>query len=74
MTVGFLAVVVAGAVGIFIALVSAGFGGWVDRVLTRITDAFLALPYLMIGVTVVARLRPSLMVVILVIGLLRRMD
>jgi len=74
MTVGFLAAFVAGAVGTFVALVSAVFGGWVDRVLMQITDAFLALPYLMIAVTVVAILKPSLMVVILVIGLLRWMD
>jgi peptide/nickel transport system permease protein len=73
-TVGFLAVFVAGAVGTLIALVSAVFGGWVDRVLMQITDAFLALPYLMIAVTVISILTPSLMVVILVIGLLRWMD
>jgi peptide/nickel transport system permease protein len=72
--VGFLAVFVAGAVGTSIALVSAVFGGWVDRVLMQITDAFLALPYLMIAVTVISILKPSLMVVILVIGLLRWMD
>ena len=40
----------------------------------QITDAFLALPYLMIAVTVISILKPSLMVVILVIGLLRWMD
>jgi peptide/nickel transport system permease protein len=73
-TVGLLAVFVAGAVGTSIALISAVFGGWVDRVLMQITDAFLALPYLMIAVTVISILKPSLMVVILVIGLLRWMD
>jgi peptide/nickel transport system permease protein len=73
-TVGFLAVFVAGAVGTFIAMVSAVFRGWVDRLLMQITDAFLALPYLMIAVTVIAILQPSLTVVILVIGLLRWMD
>jgi peptide/nickel transport system permease protein len=73
-TVGFLAVFVAGAVGTAIALISAVFRGWADRVLMQITDAFLALPYLMIAVTVISILKPSLMVVILVIGLLRWMD
>ena len=72
--VGFLAVFVAGAVGTAIALVSAVCRGWVDRILMRITDAFLALPYLMIAVTVISILQPSLTVVILVISLLQWMD
>jgi peptide/nickel transport system permease protein len=72
-TVGFLAVVVSGAVGTLIALVSGVLRGWVDAVLMRITDAFLALPYLVVAVTVVAILGSSLLNVILVIGLLRWM-
>ena len=73
-TVGFLAVFVAGAVGVLVAVVSGVYKGWVDRVLMRVTDAFLALPYLMVAVTVISILKPSLMNVILVIGLLRWMD
>jgi peptide/nickel transport system permease protein len=72
-TVGFLAVVVSGAVGTLIALVSGVLRGWVDAVLMRIIDAFLALPYLVVAVTVVAILGSSLLNVILVIGLLRWM-
>jgi len=72
-TVGFLAVFVSGAVGTLIALVSGVVRGWVDAVLMRITDAFLALPYLVVAVTVVAILGSSLTNVILVIGLLRWM-
>ena len=73
-TVGFLAVFVAGAVGVLVAVISGVYKGWVDRVLMRVTDAFLALPYLMVAVTVISILKPSLMNVILVIGLLRWMD
>jgi peptide/nickel transport system permease protein len=73
-TVGFLAVFVAGTLGVLIAVVSGVYKGWVDRLLMRVTDAFLALPYLMIAVTVISILRPSMMNVILVIGLLRWMD
>jgi peptide/nickel transport system permease protein len=72
-TVGFLAVFVSGSMGTFIAMVSGLLRGWVDVVLMRITDAFLALPYLVVAVTVVAILGSSLMNVILVIGLLRWM-
>ncbi len=71
--VGVLAVFVAGAVGTLVALVSGVFRGWVDIVLMRITDGFLALPFLMVAVTVVSLLGPSVTNVILVIGLLRWM-
>src|SRR6266446_2501697 len=73
-TVGFLAVFVAGTLGVLIAVVSGVYKGWVDRLLMRVTDAFLALPYLMIAVTVISILKPSMMNVILVVGLLRWMD
>jgi len=73
-TIGFLAVFVAGTLGGLIAVVSGVYKGWVDRILMRVTDAFLALPYLMIAVTVISILKPSMLNVILVIGLLRWMD
>lgn len=73
LTVGFLAVFVSGVAGTLIAVLSGVVKGWVDTVLMRITDAFLSLPYLMVAVTVVSLLGPSLINVILVIGLLRWM-
>jgi peptide/nickel transport system permease protein len=73
-TIGFLAVFVAGSLGVLIAVVSGVYKGWIDRILMRVTDAFLALPYLMIAVTVISILKPSMLNVILVIGLLRWMD
>ena len=56
-----------------IAVVSGVMRGWADTVLMRLTDAFLALPFLMIAVLVVSLLGPSLVNVVLVIGLLRWM-
>jgi peptide/nickel transport system permease protein len=73
-TVGFLAVFVSGALGTIIATISGVFGGWLDTFLMRTTDAFLALPYLMVAVTVISILGPSVKNVILVIGLLRWMN
>jgi peptide/nickel transport system permease protein len=72
-TVGILAVFVAGGVGTIMAVLSGVYKGWMDVVLMRLTDAFLALPFLMIAVTVVSLLGPSILNVILVIGLLRWM-
>jgi len=73
MTVGLLAVFISGTVGTLIALFSGVIKGWIDVVLMRLTDGFLALPYLMVAVTIIAILGPSLVNVILVIGLLRWM-
>jgi peptide/nickel transport system permease protein len=72
-TVGFLAVFVSGTVGTLIAVLSGVLRGWVDTLLMRLTDAFLALPFLMVAVLVVSLLGPNLLNVILVIGLLRWM-
>lgn len=47
-------------VGGIIGLVAGAFGGWVDTVLMRITDIFLALPGPVLAITVVAALGPSL--------------
>ena len=71
--VGFMAVFISGTLGTLIALVSGVARGWVDTLLMRITDGFLALPYLMVAVTVIAILGAGLWNVILVIALLRWM-
>jgi len=71
--VGILSVFVAGIVGTLIAVLSGFLRGCTDRVLMSITDGFLALPYLMVAVTAVAILGPSLTNVILIIGLSRWM-
>jgi peptide/nickel transport system permease protein len=72
-TVGILAVFVAGALGTAMAVLSGVYKGWLDIVLMRVTDAFLALPFLMVAVTVVSMLGPSMLNVVLIIGLLRWM-
>ena len=73
-TVGFLAVFVSGATGTIVAVVAGVFKGWIDGLLIQITDAFLALPFLMVAVAVVSLLGPSKTNVILVLGLLRWMS
>jgi peptide/nickel transport system permease protein len=67
------AVMLAGLLGTLIALVAGVLRGWVDRVLMQITDAFLSLPYLMVALTVVTLLGPSIINLIIVIGFLRWM-
>ena len=73
-SVAVIAVLVSGAVGTVIALVSGVLKGWVDALLMQFTDGFLALPALMVAVVVVSILGPSMTNVILVLGLLRWMS
>src|SRR5215470_20329230 len=42
--VGFTAVIVAGVIGTGLGIVSGYLGGWVDQVIMRLTDTWLALP------------------------------
>src|SRR5215472_12298799 len=46
MVVGFTAVIVAGILGTVLGIVSGYLGGWVDQVIMRVTDTWLALPAL----------------------------
>ena len=67
------AVLLAALLGTLIALIAGVVRGWVDRLLMQITDAFLSLPYLMVALTVVTLLGPSIINLIIVIGFLRWM-
>lgn len=68
--VGVSAGAVAIVVGLFIGLISGYFGGTVDEVLMRIVDFFLVIPALVFMIIVAALLGPSIVNVIMVIGLL----
>jgi peptide/nickel transport system permease protein len=57
LTVGFLVVVITLVIGIPVGAVSGFFGGWIDNVLMRITDAALSLPALMVLILLSAILR-----------------
>lgn len=55
--VGFLVVLITLAIGIPVGAISGFFGGWIDNVLMRITDAALSLPALMVLILLSAILR-----------------
>lgn len=52
--VGVLATLIGLAVGIVIGTVAGAFGGWVDTVLMRVTDVLLAIPSLLLAISVAA--------------------
>ena len=55
-----LVVMTVGPVGLLIGATAGYFGGWVDTVLMRITDIFLAFPRLILALAFVAALGPGL--------------
>jgi len=57
LTVGFLVVLITLVVGIPVGAVAGYFGGWIDNVLMRITDAALTLPALLVLILLSAMLR-----------------
>lgn len=67
--VGAFAALVAGVIGGVVGAVAATVGGRVDRLLMRTVDAVASLPHLLLGIFIVAMLRPSLGAVVLSIGL-----
>ncbi|GAA2709719.1 ABC transporter permease [Micromonospora olivasterospora] len=67
--VGAVAALAATAIGGLVGAVAGTVGGLVDRTLMRVVDTIAALPHLLLGIFVVAMLRPSLGAVILSVGL-----
>ena len=64
-----LVVLTAPVAGLFIGTVAGYFGGWVDSVLMRITDIFLAFPKLILALALVAVLGPGMVNAVLAIAL-----
>jgi peptide/nickel transport system permease protein len=69
LTVGLSAMAVTLVIGVSIGLGSGFFGGTVDFILMRFTDVMLTLPALLLAMAFVSVLRPSLLSILLVIGL-----
>jgi peptide/nickel transport system permease protein len=67
--VGVAAMAVTMTIGVTIGLLSGFFGGATDFILMRFTDVMLTLPALLLAMAFVAVLRPSLLSILLVIGL-----
>ncbi|GIP38694.1 peptide ABC transporter permease [Paenibacillus sp. J31TS4] len=66
--VGIFAVAVAGLIGVVLGLVSGYYGGWIDKLISRVVDAFLAIPNILFILVILAVLGPGLFTLILVIG------
>ena len=69
MVVGFTAVIVAGVIGTVLGIISGYLGGWVDQVIMRMTDTWLALPALTFAIFLAAIVGPSEMNIVIILGL-----
>ena len=68
MVVGLTAVLVAGAVGTALGILSGFLGGWVDQVIMRVTDTWLALPALTFAIFLAAVVGPSEMNIVIILA------
>jgi peptide/nickel transport system permease protein len=66
---GVVSVLIAVVIGVPFGLISGYFGGWVDMVISRITEALLAMPFLIMAIALAAFLGPSLTNAMIAIGL-----
>lgn len=66
---GVVSVAIAIAIGVPFGVIAGYFGGWIDMVISRVTDAFLAMPFLITAIALAAFLGPSLTNAMIAIGL-----
>src|SRR5918911_695562 len=65
---GVISVGIALTIGVPLGLVAGYLGGWIDVLLSRITDAMLAIPFLILAIALAAFLGPSLGNAMIAIG------
>ncbi len=70
LAVGVVAVAIYVAIGVVLGSIAGYVGGWVDGFIMRLTDMVLSFPAIIVIITLVSILGPSLFNVMLVIGLL----
>jgi ABC-type dipeptide/oligopeptide/nickel transport system permease subunit len=66
---GVFSVFISVAIGVPVGLIAGWAGGWVDAIISRITDALLACPFLILAIAFAAVLGPSLTNAMIAIGL-----
>jgi peptide/nickel transport system permease protein len=66
--VGVAGTLVAGSIGTALGIVAGYLGGWVDQVIMRVTDAWLALPALVFAIFLATMLGPSMWNIVIILG------
>lgn len=66
--VGVTGTIVAGSIGTTLGMLAGYLGGWVDQVIMRITDAWLALPALVFAIFLATMIGPSMWNIVIILG------
>ena len=67
--VGVMGTLVAGSLGTALGILAGYLGGWVDQIIMRVTDAWLALPALVFAIFLATVVGPSMWNIIAILGL-----
>lgn len=68
LVVGLMGTLVAGSLGTLMGILAGYVGGWVDQVIMRVTDAWLALPAIVFAIFLAAMVGPSMWNIIVILG------
>jgi peptide/nickel transport system permease protein len=66
--VGVAGTLVAGSIGTALGILAGYLGGWVDQVIMRVTDAWLALPALVFAIFLATMIGPSMWNIVIILG------
>jgi peptide/nickel transport system permease protein len=66
--VGLMGTLVAGGLGTALGILAGYVGGWVDQIIMRVTDAWLALPAIVFAIFLAAMIGPSMWNIIIILG------
>ncbi len=72
--VGFVAVGIATVIGLLLGSLAGYYGGWVDSIIMRSVDIMLSIPTIFLVLAVIAILEPSIINIMIVIGLTSWME
>lgn len=67
--VGVMGTIVAGGIGTALGILAGYLGGWVDQLIMRVTDAWLALPAIVFAIFLATMVGPSMWNIIIILGL-----
>jgi peptide/nickel transport system permease protein len=72
LVVGFLGVLISLVIGVVLGLIAGYYGGWLDDFLSRVTDTFMAIPFIVLAMSVIAVLGTqggnSILILVIVLG------
>jgi peptide/nickel transport system permease protein len=68
LVVGLMGTLVAGSIGTAMGILSGYVGGWIDQIIMRVTDAWLALPAIVFAIFLAALVGPSMWNIIVILG------